>query len=105
MGVGPKLGNTVLEQPQRNNIRIILSMENFASTITVFISHVESTNDFTSMVQFCHWYLSQCEEDNEFPCIILISDVASRQDIFNHRFSHIWADKNPHSTIIRTFQV
>lgn len=41
---------------------------------------------FAPRIQFCRWYLPQCEEDNQFSRIILFSDKASltRQGLFNH---------------------
>lgn len=62
--------------------------------------------DFEPRVDLCQWYLRKYQENNNFPELILFSDEAcfTRNGIFNVHNAHIWADENPHSTHVASFQ-
>jgi hypothetical protein len=62
--------------------------------------------DFPRRVQFCQWLLQRCLNQPHFVSQVLFTDEASftRDGFFNCRNSHVWADENPHATVVANHQ-
>lgn len=62
--------------------------------------------DFQPRLNFCHWFLQQCQLQANFPRFVLFTDEASftREGIFNSRNNHVWAEENPHTIRSTRFQ-
>lgn len=57
-------------------------------------------NDYPHRVNYCQWYLQKCQEDPDFPSLVLHSDEAmfSEEGILNTKNNIVWAADNPHAT-------
>lgn len=64
------------------------------------ISHHLYPNDFQRRLDFCQWFLRQCNEVPGFEGTIIWTDEAhiSSAGIFNRHNNHHWAHENPHVT-------
>lgn len=57
-----------------------------------------SDDDFLPRLQFCRWFLEQCNNDPNFHNSVLFTDECSfsRDGIMNTRNNHRWSHENPH---------
>jgi len=62
--------------------------------------------DFAPRVVFSETLMQRCLQDPQFLAAILFTDEAcfTREGVFNTRNSHVWADANPHGTIVHGHQ-
>lgn len=62
--------------------------------------------DYPRRVECSRWFLNKEIENPMFLEQVLFTDEASftREGIFNSRNSHVWAEDNPHATLVRGYQ-
>lgn len=62
--------------------------------------------DFAPRLVFSEWLVQCCLRDPQFHAAILFTDEAcfTRDGVVNSRNSHVWADENPHGTIVHGHQ-
>lgn len=65
-----------------------------------------NAQDYPRRMECSRWFLNKDIEDPSFLEKILFTDESSfsREGIFNHRTSHVWAVDNPNATVIRGYQ-
>lgn len=62
-------------------------------------------NDAERRLEFCHWFINRCEDDN-FPLNIMWTDESrvTSNGIFNRQNNRIRSTENPHETLSRVTQ-
>jgi len=73
--------------------------------------HLQKVQDlhptyFAPCVVFSKMLVHRCLQEPQFLAVILFTDEAcfTREGVFNTRNSHMWADANPHGTIVHEHQ-
>lgn len=62
--------------------------------------------DFERRMRFCEWYIQKCENEAEFPNLVVWTDEShfSNCGVFNRHNHHYWSVENPHQLEQRRLQ-
>ena len=68
--------------------------------------HALLPEDFPRRIEFCNWVLDRHRNDANFIGSVLFTDEAgfSKNGIINSHNLHLWAEENPHASIVTHHQ-